>query len=198
MKDIAIIGAGGHSKVIIDLINLLEEYNIIGIYDDEKTDNFCNLKILGKINDIDTSIENFVIAIGNNKIRNNIFLKFPNLFYPILKHPSSILSKNIKIGEGTIIMAGVIIQTDVIIGKQCIFNTGCSIDHECIIKDFSSICPKTVLCGNVFVGSLTMVGSGSVIIQNKKVGNNCIIGAGSVIFKDVFYNQKIIGFHKII
>jgi hypothetical protein len=36
MKTIAIFGAGGHTKVIIDLIKELGEYTIVGIYDDKK------------------------------------------------------------------------------------------------------------------------------------------------------------------
>ena len=45
MEDIALIGAGGHCKVIIDLINSLGNYNIVGIYDDNKKGKFCNYNI---------------------------------------------------------------------------------------------------------------------------------------------------------
>lgn len=193
MKTIALIGAGGHCKMIIDLIKILNNYEIVGIYDDNREGIFCDYKILGKVKDINTNIENFIIAIGNDYIRHKIYEENKNLNWCTLIHPSAIISKNTKIDVGTVVSAGSIIQTEVKIGKQCIINTGCSIDHECIVGDFTSICPKATLCGQVKVGNLCLIGANSVIIQNKSIGNNCIVGAGSVVIRDVGDHQKVVG-----
>ena len=193
MKRIALIGAGGHAKVIVDLINELNIYKIVGFYDDDITAKLYNITNLGKINNIDSSIENFIIGIGNDKIRKKIFENNKNLKWVTLIHPSAIVSKNVTIDSGTVVCAGSIIQTDVKIGKQCIINTGCSIDHECVINDFCSICPKATLCGQVQIGTLSFIGANSTIIQCLNIGNNCIIGAGSVIIKNVEDNKKVVG-----
>ena len=193
MQTIALIGAGGHSKVIVDLINELNIYKIVGFYDDNVSSKLYNLINLGKINNIDYSIKNFVIGIGNDKIRKQIFENNKNLNWITLIHPSAIISKNVTIDKGTIVCAGSIIQTDVKIGKQCIINTGCSIDHECIINDFCNICPKATLCGQVQIGTLSFIGANSTLIQCITVGNNCIIGAGSVIIKNIENNCKVVG-----
>lgn len=193
MKIIAIIGAGGHCKVIIDLIESLKNYKIIGIYDDHKQNNFCGYNILGKITDININIENYIIAIGNEKIRFKIYEQFKNLNWCTLIHPSAIISKNVIIDIGTVICAGSILQTQVKIGKHCIINTGCSIDHETIIGDFTNICPKATICGQVYIGNLCFIGANSVIIQNIKIGNNNIIGAGSVIIRNISNDLKIVG-----
>jgi sugar O-acyltransferase (sialic acid O-acetyltransferase NeuD family) len=196
MKKLVIIGAGGHSKVIIDLIHLLNEYTIVGIYDDMKEGYFCNYKILGKIIDItkNITINNVVIAIGDCSIRKQLYNKYNKYNYPYLIHPNTIISSSIKkIGDGTIIMAGTIIQTEVDIGKLCILNTNSNIDHECKIGDFNNICPSVTICGQVNIGNINFIGASCVIIQNINIGNNCIVGAGSVIIRDINDNLKIIG-----
>ena len=199
MKNIAIIGCGGHSKVIIDIINEINNinvntYKIIGIFDDYKIGYLYDIPILDKIYNIKNyNIESFIISIGNDKIREKIFNDFSFLKWETIIHPLTNISKNVKIGEGTVICTGCLIQTEVKIGKHCIINTGSSIDHESVIGDFSSICPKATICGNVLIGSCTLIGANSTIIQNISIGDNCIIGAGSVIIKNVENNSKIVG-----
>jgi acetyltransferase EpsM len=199
MKKIGIIGSGGHAKVIMDIINEINfikfnTYHIIGIFDDNKTGYFNNVKILNTINNINRyDVDSFVIAIGNDKIRKKIYEKYKNIIWETLIHPTSYISKNVFIGKGTIICAGSLIQTEVNIGNQCIINTGSSIDHETIIGDFTSICPKATICGQVKIGTCTMIGANSTIIQNIIIGDNCIIGAGTVIICCVNNNSKIVG-----
>jgi acetyltransferase EpsM len=190
---IAIIGTGGHSKVIVDLISHYENYKIIGFYDDNKSGKFLEYPILGKINDINNIEFYYIIAIGDDLIRKSIYNKFKNLKWITLIHPSAIISKNCNIDIGTIVMAGAIIQAYVKIGKFCIINTGSSIDHECEVGDFSSICPNATLCGNVSIGYESFIGANATIIQKIKIGNNCIIGAGSVVIRDVDNNSKLVG-----
>jgi sugar O-acyltransferase (sialic acid O-acetyltransferase NeuD family) len=193
METIALIGAGGHCKVVIDLIKLLGNYRIVGIYDDEKTGEYYGYKILDKISKLDSNIQNFIISIGDNYTRKCIVEKNQDLNWRSLLHPSAIISENVQIGKGSIVCAGSIIQTDVKIGEHCIINTGCCIDHECVIDNYTSICPKATLCGNVIVGSSCFIGANSTIIENLKIGNKCIIGAGSAIIKNVRENCKIVG-----
>lgn len=194
MKEkIALIGAGGHCKIVIDLIEELNQYEIIGIYDDNKIDFFENIKILGNISSLDTTIDNFFICIGNENVRKNIYTKFNYLNYPVLIHPSAIISKKAKICDGTLICAGAVIQTGVIINKQCIINTSSTIDHESYIDEFSSVSPNAVICGRVKIGKRTFIGANATIIQCKEIGDDCVIGAGSVIIKNIGNNIKIVG-----
>tara|TARA_B110000858_G_scaffold126305_1_gene143865 strand:- start:11460 stop:12071 length:612 start_codon:yes stop_codon:yes gene_type:complete len=193
-KTIAIFGASGHSKVIIDIINLLDDYTIVGFYDDSKEGIFEKFPILGKIDsNIKLVYDAYVIGIGDNNIRkkiHNIFSDFP---WVTLVHPSSIVCDNARIDNGTVICAGVIVQTHVTIGKHCIVNTGSSIDHDCSIGNFCSISPGAVICGGVKIEELSFIGANATIIQCLTIGSNCIIGAGSVIIRDTNDHCKIVG-----
>jgi sugar O-acyltransferase (sialic acid O-acetyltransferase NeuD family) len=191
MKSIAIFGAGGHTKVIIDLLQLLQ-YNIVGIYDDYKTGKIMDIPILNTTDNIDTTFDEYIIGIGDSKIRKKLYQKY-NLPWAVLIHPTSTVSKYATIGKGTVIFAGSVIQTDVTIGKQCIINTNCNIDHESIIQDFCSICPGVTICGKVFVHANSFIGANSTIIPTIEIGENCIIGAGAVVIQNVENHKKVVG-----
>ena len=190
---ISIIGAGGHSKVIIDIIRELGNYNIVGIYDDNKTGYFSGIKIIGKIAEINNTNNYFIIGIGNDKIRKKIADEYNQLKWATLIHPKTIIAKTATIKEGTVVCAGSVIQTEVEIGKHCIINTNCSIDHESIIGDYCSICPSSTICGQVKVGESSFIGANSTIIQSIEIGKECIIGAGSVVIRNIPNNSKAVG-----
>ena len=192
--NIIIIGAGGHSKVIIDIIRELGNYSIVGIYDDNKTGYFSGIKIIGKIAEIDNKKnEYFIIGIGNDKIRKNIAEEYNQLKWATLIHPKTIIAKTATIKEGSVVCAGAIIQTEVEVGKHCIINTNCSIDHESTIGDYCSICPSSTICGQVKVGESSFIGANSTIIQTIEIGKECIIGAGSVVIRNIPNNSKAVG-----
>jgi len=189
MNEVSIIGASGHAKVIIDLVEDLG-FSIKTVFDQ----NILIEKLLkySVSHDFNSIPENSIIAIGNNNIRKKL-AKEIGLLMPALVHPSSFISKYSKIGNGSVVMSGVSVNVDVSIGEHCIINTNSSIDHDCKIDDYVHISPNASLAGNVEVGECSHIGIGACIIQGIKIGKNCIIGAGSVIIKDVMDGTVIVG-----
>lgn len=189
MKEIIIIGSGGHAKVIIDILERSNK-KIYGILDDDlnkKDLKVLGYSILGTTKDIEKYKQNysFIIGIGNNAIRKKIAIENKDLNYEQAIDPSAIISKNIKIGTGTVIMPGAIINVDSKIGNHCIINTGAIIEHDNIIEDYVHISPKGVLCGGVKIGEETWIGANSVIIQGIKIKEKSIVGAGSVVVRHI-------------
>lgn len=197
MKNIYIIGAGGHAKVVADIILkrkelLNDSIDLVGFLDDNLTENIFNIPVLGKvekINELKKDKNNyFVIAIGNNKVREKITRDY-NCQYITLIHPKSIIGNEVKIDTGTVVMAGVVVNSYSRIGKHSIINTGSIIEHDNEIEDFVHISPKVSLAGNIQIGKNTWVGIGSIVIQGIKIGKETIIGAGSVVVKNI--NDKV-------
>ncbi len=195
MKKIYIIGAGGHAKVIADIVLkrkelLSEKLELMGFFDDkeDKSELIFGKPILGNIDEIEKITQNkeiyFIIGIGNNKIRKLIFEKYKLNYYTAI-HPNSIIGNEVKLGIGTVVMAGAIINSYTIIGEHSIFNTGAVIDHECNIGSYSHICPRVAIAGNVAVGQETWVGIGSIVKQGIIIGNKVMIGAGSLVLKNI-------------
>lgn len=190
MNDLYLFGAGGHSKVIIEIAELLN-INISGLIDNHsKLDHLFNYPVFSEIPE---EILSIIIAVGNNKIRKEIAEANLNFRYKSLIHPESIISSRSKIGEGSVIMGGVTINSEVEIGKHCIINTNASIDHECKISDYVHISPNAALAGNVEIQEGTQIGIGACVIQDIKIGKWCTIGAGAVIIEDIPDNVTVVG-----
>lgn len=196
MNKIVVIGASGHAKVIIDIIEKQNIYKIQGFIDTykEKGTMVYEYEVLGTENELPELIKNKnikggVIAIGDNYERMSMAHKIKNLlkdFYFITAvHPESILGKNVHIGAGSVIMAGTVVNNDVKIGNHCILNTISSLDHDGVMKDFSSLAPGSIVGGNVKIGKNSVISLGAVIRENVTIGDYTVVGAGSVVTKNI-------------
>lgn len=204
MEKIAIVGAGGFGrevKTLIDDINKLnKKFELIGFYDDNlPKDSIVNgIRVLGTISEINTISEkiNIVFAIGDPKIKLKIFntIDNQNINYPILIHPSVIMSNDfITIGKGSIICAGTILTCNIEIGNFVILNLLCTVGHDSKIGDFSSFMPAVNISGEVFVEQKVYVGTGVKIINQLVIGENSVVGAGAVVSRDLPKNCTAVG-----
>lgn len=193
LDKIIIIGAGGHSNVIIDTISSMNQCVVEAIFDDCYNESDSkNKNIKGTINDLINNDEykqyKHFIAIGDNKIRLQIYNKLSDREYINIIHPSAIISNNVNLGKGNYIAPGTIINTNTNIGNFNIINTKASIDHDSYIGNFNHICPSVTICGHVNIFNNTMIGSGSTVIDHITIGNCNIIGSHSNVVKDILFN----------
>ena len=198
-KNVVIIGAGGHGKVIADII-IKSGDNLLGFLDDNipvGTKIIKNYKTLGKIREC-TFLQQynrklyFAIAIGDNYIRKNIYERYTLNYYTAI-HPSSVIGMEVTIGDGTVIMANACISPNTKIGKCCIVNTGAIIEHDNEIGNYVHVSPNATLCGTVNVGDFTHIGAGATIKNNINITEDCIIGAGAVVVKDILEKGTYVG-----
>ena len=201
-KQLAIIGASGHGKVIADIAEQLGF--IVKFYDDDypnKT-NIEHWQIQGTCADLialnNTNVtlnRDVVVAIGNNETRQQkIELLQQNSFNLIaLIHPAAVISQYATIAQGSVVFAGAIINAFANVGVGCIINTAAVIEHDCSIDDFTHICPNVALAGGVTVGSKSWIGIGSQVKQLVTIGDSCLIGAGSTVLKNMPDNVTAFG-----
>ncbi len=189
-KKIAIIGAGGHGKVVGE-IALLNQFEIIDFFDDkEKEIKEFPFNISGNIDYLREHLKNynaFFVAIGENKLRSNFleWLKKEKMNIISLVHPRSTISKFSSLGIGTCVMANVAINPGTLIKDGVIINTSASIDHDCLIENFTHISPNCSLSGDVKIGKFTHLGTGTTVHPGVKIGNNVKTAVGSKIFKNI-------------
>ena len=204
MKDLILIGGGGHCKSIIDTIIGRKDFNIIGILDkpDKVGTSLYNVMVIGTdylLKDLfEKGIQYAVVSLGSignpqNRIRLYNWAKEIGYNFPVIIDKTAIVSKSAYIGEGTFVSKGVIINAEAEIGKHCIINTGSIIEHDCKINDFVHIAPGSTLSGGVTVDNCSHVGTNTTVIQNIVIGSNTIVGAGSVVVKDIKSNSIAYG-----
>ena len=198
-KKVVIIGAGGHAKVIADII-IKSGDEVVGFLDDNKekgTKIIGDYEVIGDLNNRFTIALNndyeFIIAIGDNQRRKEIVKKSLNIKYYTAIHPTAITGMQVNIGEGTVIMANTCINPNTNIGKHCIINTGSVVEHDNCLDDYIHVSPNATLCGTAKVGEATHIGAGSVIKNNITITDNCIIGAGAVVVKDIEESGTYVG-----
>ncbi|GAA4311533.1 acetyltransferase [Compostibacter hankyongensis] len=184
--EVCLYGAGGHAKVVIDVLKSTNK-KIIGLIDDNVSNSsLWGYPIYRSIKDLRSTIDySLIISIGNNQVRKRIAENLTGLFFINAAHISAALSDSCIVKEGTVIMPNVSVNADAKIGRHVILNTNSSIDHDCIIEDFVHLSPNVALSGKVYVGEGTHIGTGASVIPEVKIGRWTTIGAGTVIIRDI-------------
>lgn len=195
-KKLAIIGAGGHGKVVGE-IAVLNQYDTIDFFDDRSNQikNFP-FKITGNLELLKKKLKNygnFFVAIGDNKTRYNkiSWLKKEMKNIVSLIHPKSTVSQFSSIAAGSCVMANAAVNAGTSIKEGVIVNTSSSIDHDCLIGDYVHISPNCSLSGKVSVGKFTHLGTGTSVHPGINIGQYVKTGIGSKIYKDL-PNNKIL------
>ena len=198
-NDIVLVGYSGHGLVVAEAA--IEAKLRLVYYSDFKKSAFnpFELNYIGFDGDADFIGFNkgyqFILGIGDNKIRESIALKLLARGETVLNifHPDSSLSKNILVGSGIFISRNVSVNSYATIGDYTILNTGAVIEHECKIGNAVHIAPGAILAGNVEVGDRSFIGANAVVKQGVKIGKDVIVGAGSVVIKDILDGKTLAG-----
>lgn len=182
MKNIAIIGSGGHANSLADIIYSSKKFKIVGYFDLKKNNKFP-YKYLGKDSDATKyGIKLVAMGIGINitfKKKKILIDKYQKLgfSFPKIIHISSCLSEKTFIDDGVQIFSGSIINTNTQIDPHVVINTGSIIEHDCHIGENSFICPGSVILGSSKIGKNTIIGTKSVILPGSKIKDNSFIKA---------------------
>lgn len=198
---ITIFGAGGHGKVVADVLERQAKYKLLGFLDDNPEwwgKEIYDYKVLGGLDIlISQGLIRYpiIVGVGDNQARQQLVARLGSLgcHFGQAIHPSAQIARDVQIGPGVMIMANVVVNPGSKIGAHTILNTGASIDHDCIIHDFVHISPGAVLAGNVVVEESTHIGMASSILPGIKIGAHCIVGAGAVVTKDVPAGYTVVG-----
>jgi sugar O-acyltransferase (sialic acid O-acetyltransferase NeuD family) len=198
---VVVYGAGGHGKVIIDILRL-GGFSVLAVVDDDPAKD--GTELLGIPVSLPThtlpalferGVRNMVIAVGNNAIRASLAARLIDMGFSLCSaiHPSAVIDATVTIGPGTVVMAGVVINSEARIGSNAVLNTQCSVDHDCVIGDHTHISPGVNLGGNVTVGQSAHIGIGASVLPNLTIGKNAIIGGGAAVIRDIADHVTAVG-----
>ncbi len=202
-KPVIVLGAGGHSQVLVDALRTLA-IEIIGITDPDNNlhgKDILGIPVIGddeiilKYNNNKIMLVNGLGVVNRTNKRREVYETFKQkgyLFRSVI-YPQSIVSPSVALGEGVQVMAGAVVQAASFIGTNSIVNTGACIDHDCIIGQHVHIAPGVTISGGVSINDGVLIGAGSTVIQGINIGANSIVAAGAVVINDVYPNSIVMG-----
>jgi UDP-perosamine 4-acetyltransferase len=200
--DVVIVGAGGHGKVVLDILRTQGTYTPIGFLDADPSlmgRKIHGLPVLGQVNLLPRlkaqKVRAACIAIGDNRTRAQYARMLADHGFDLVNaiHPSAVVSPTAVLGTNVVIAAGAVVGTDANIGDNVIVNTGSIVDHECEVGESAHICPAAALAGRATVGMGAFIGLGARVIQCVTIGPHAIVGAGSVVLRDVPELATVVG-----
>ena len=191
MKEIILIGGGGHCRSVIDVIEQEGQFKIAGIVDKALlfgTD-VLGYPVFGTDLDIEKKTKKYsyaLVTIGQIKSseqRVKLFnlAKKSGLILPSIVSPRSYISKYAYIGSGVVIMHDALINANASIGDNSIINSKALIEHDCIVGEHCHISTNTTINGSVIIEPECFIGSGSVVRESITIKKNSFIKAGSLI-----------------
>ncbi|MFC2100990.1 acetyltransferase [Bacteroidota bacterium] len=195
--NVIIIGAraDGHAKVVLEILQTVNKYQVVGFVDDKlysKKHNIRGIPVIGTTDQLvklkkEYNLVGGIVAIGDNPTRRQLGDKIKNAKLILINaiHPSVHFDSDVELGEGNYIGQGVIIITGTKIGNHVNIHTAASIDHDNIINDGANLSPGVHTAGRVIIGKDAFLGTGAKVIPDSKIGEGSVIGAGGVVIKNI-------------
>ncbi|MBC1525381.1 hypothetical protein HB884_14315 [Listeria booriae] len=197
VESLIIIGDGGHSKMVQNIVRESGTYQLTEVWDDKyrepvARDGVVYTSLDGQLQGL-TQMDadaTFFVAIGDNDIRKKIArtLALAGKKFAVIIHPTAFVEATVEIGEGSLVMAGSIIQANTVLGKHVIVNSGATVEHDISVGNFVHFAPGSVVTGGCTVADNVLVGAGSVVVPNISIGANAVVGAGSTLTRNIESN----------
>lgn len=196
---LAILGAGGHGRVIADAA-LQQGWKAITFFDDMWPTLRSNRDwpVNGDSQALASCTSDFdgvIVAIGDNqvRVRKARYLSGQGAVLVSIVHPGSIVSEDSVVGGGTVICAGAIVNIGTRIGLACIVNSNATVEHDCTLADGVHISPGANIGGNVKVGRYSWIGIGATVRHGTRIGRQVIVGGGAMVISDVDDRLTVVG-----
>jgi len=196
-EQIFIFGRGGHARVIAEIIELSEKFELSG-YVDIGVENsehqgvplYAEQYFLDNFHGV-----NIVIGVGENYLRKIVFEKTKDLglVFPNVIHPNATLSKTLVMDRGSVVMANVVVNASSRIGSFCGLNTASVLEHDCEIGDYVTLAPNSVVCANCQLGEGAYIGANASVIHSKTLSEWSVVASQAAVISDVAAFKMVAG-----
>ena len=169
MKNLLILGAGGHGNVVKEIAESVVDSKDEHLYERIEFLDDNSMEAIGKIVESSKYIGQFdcaFVGVGNNAVREQLQSGLEKLGYqiPVIIHSSAYVSKTAKIEAGTIVEPKAIVNASSVIGKGCIISVGAIVDHDSHIGAFCHINAGAICKAGSEVPGGTKLEAGQVVL----------------------------------
>jgi sugar O-acyltransferase (sialic acid O-acetyltransferase NeuD family) len=183
-----LVGAGGHARACIDVIEQEGRFAVAGLVGlpEERDSRVLGYPVLGADADLTDLLHSYthaLITVGQIKTaepRMRLFdlLRQKGCALPVIVSPRAYVSPHATVGAGSIVMHGAVVNAAATVGRNCIVNSQSLVEHDAVIADHCHISTGVAINSGVRVGSATFIGSNSSVRQQVIIGERCLIGMG--------------------
>jgi sugar O-acyltransferase (sialic acid O-acetyltransferase NeuD family) len=201
-KAFLVWGAGGHGRVVADLVRAAG-HRVVGFIDGDPRKLGREVEHGGarvvlsedelRASDGISGADAIVLGIGANAARLDCLAVLGDRVAEALAHPSAVISQTARLGRGTVVMPGAIVNAGAMLGDAVVVNSGSVVEHDCRLEAASHLSPGAVLAGNVRLGERAWVGAGATVIPDVLIGADAIVGAGAVVIRSVPAGSTVVG-----
>ena len=197
---VVILGAGGHAKVIIELISSGGKSAIVGLTDIDRTPRMIlGVPVIGDDTILPRLFAEGVrlafVAIGDNRARFAAGQRVRGLGFALVNaiSPRANVSASVSLGSGLAIMAGATINASTIVEDLVIINTGAIVDHDVYLSAGCHVAPGAVVTGGVRIGARAFLGAGSSVVPGLTIGEDAVVGAGACVVRNLGAHTVAVG-----
>lgn len=207
MRDLVIVGAGGHGRETLDVVEAVNAvaptWSFIGFVDDSPAgDDERGLRLrrrgaaivgdTGAMSDLDAA---YVIGIGDSAIRARLDAQLTSWGREAatLVHPGATVASDNRVSPGVVLAVGVHVTTNVTLGRHVHCNVGAVVSHDCVVGDHATLSPGVYVNGEVTIGERVFLGTGAIVTPGVTIGDDAVIGAGAVVVRDVPAGVTVVG-----
>jgi len=198
MTQVVIVGAGGHGRVVADV--LVSQGAVIRGFIDPNVETGCNVgghTVLGDDTWLNANPNSFVsVGIGATKdvtLRESVYRSLADHRVVGCIHSTAVIGTAARIHSTAQILAGSVVNHSAFIGENVVVYTGSIVEHDCVISAHTYLSPRVTLCGGARIGSRVFIGAGALVLPNVEIGDGAIIAAGAVVTEDVDANRTVMG-----
>lgn len=167
-----ILGAGGFGRVALE--HAVEQYDCAFVDDGRAVGTVVDgVEVIGGSSDLqrlhdEAGFDQLIVTIGNNKLREELYLKAQALGYsfPNIICSSVYISPHAQIGCGCVLLNNVVVQNGGHVGDGVLLNPGVEVHNDAFVDDYALIYTNSVVRALAHVGKRVRIGS-TVSISNK-------------------------------
>ena len=187
MRKRVLIGAGGHAREVMSVINRnypkTSPISYMFVEDEYYRDDKDYIIPLSNFN---PELYEVMVAIGDSILRERLVNSLPKetKFFTYID-PTAIVDRSVVIGEGSYIGPNSIITTNVNIGEHVILNRGCQVGHDVIMLNYVSMMPGAIISGGCRVHDRVYLGTNSSIKEDTIVCSDVTLGLNAGVVKNI-------------
>ena len=202
-KSLIIYGDSSYAEMIAHYFQTDSEYQVVAfcVDRDYKSREEINGLPVVALENIENhySAEDYYIfaAIGYKSVRTHkeLFKKIANLSFSVASYISSkaIVDASSKVGINCLILPGVILEPNTIIEENCFINSAAIVCHDTRIKAHSILAAGSLIGGHTTIGESSLIGFNATVAELLQVGNETLLGAGSLLLQNTEDHTMYVG-----